>query len=267
MNYINNDKEKKNPNGLNKFILDHLHKELNKEQFNYKYLTPNIYDKNNVIQYEIKNCSNKYNSIIFNNFNWAEIKELKCSLCGKTIYGFNTFNTLELDILGTNQSNKNKINNNITLNECLTYHQKPTFEILWCDFCSKGAWKEIISNIFSTSYILIFSLNKGDLENNDLLNKTFYIEEKIDLSNFIENKNSPMQYELFGIASVTMENNNNIYVSFCKSPVDNNWYLYNDENIQSIQLNDIINMHKKRKYFPCLLGYKSIGYKDQDNIY
>ena len=144
------------------------------------------------------------------------------------------------------------------MNECLNYYYLPKFETLWCDSCSKDVSKQIISNIFSTSYILIFSLNRGNLDNINLFNKIFYIEEKIDLSNFIENKNIPMKYELFGIVSSIIENNNFIYVSFCKSPVDNNWYLYNDDNVESSQLNDIINMHNNGKYIPCLLGNESI---------
>ena len=256
LNYFNNDKEKKNPNSLNRFILENLHKELNKAQYKYQCLVPNIYNKKDVIEYEIINYSYLYNSIIFNNFNWSEIKELKCPICNLITYGLNTFNTFDLDILGTIKNNK--FNNNITLNECLNYYHLPKFEELWCECCSKDVSKEIISTIYSTSYNLIFSLDRGNINNIDLLNKIFVIEEKINLSNFIENKNSPMQFELFGIVSVMMENNKCQYISFCKSPVDNNWYLYNDENVQSIQLIDVIDMHNKGKYFPCLLGYKSI---------
>ena len=43
------------------------------------------------------------------------------------------------------------------------------------------------------------------------------------------------------------------------SPVDSQWYMYSDEIVQLVQLNQVIIFHNNnRKYIPCLLAYKSI---------
>ena len=49
----------------------------------------------------------------------------------------------------------------------------------------------------------------------------------------------------------------NSYISFCRSPVDNQWYLYNNENVEQKNINQIINLHNDQKqYIPCALIYK-----------
>ena len=79
----------------------------------------------------------------------------------------------------------------------------------------------------------------------------------IDLTNFIESKNRSMVYELTGIVSITKEQNNFIFVCFCKSPIDKQWYLYKDEEVQNINLNTVLYWHNlNNNYIPCILGYQ-----------
>jgi ubiquitin C-terminal hydrolase len=60
-------------------------------------------------------------SLIFNVFNWVEIKESKCTKCNISKYNVNTFTTFEIDILGT----YNKKHNSITLDDCLRVYEEP----------------------------------------------------------------------------------------------------------------------------------------------
>lgn len=174
------------------------------------------------------------------------------------MYKFQTFNTFDLDILGTYNY---KHNNNITLNDCLYYHTNNIKnQNLFCKQCGKYMQMSNISRIFLSSNILIFSLNRGDLNSGILVDIPFDIQEKIDLTFYLEKKESPKYYELNGVTSIIKEGNKNKYVSFCKSPIDHQWYLYNDENVENIQLNIIINIHNNRQYKPCLLAYKAYDY-------
>ena len=85
----------------------------------------------------------------------------------------------------------------------------------------------------------------------------FIVSENLNLSSFIENTNSPIHYQLIGILSYYL--NERKYVSFCVSPVDKQWYVYNDEKVSSININTILNFHNSNiKLIPCILVYKSI---------
>jgi ubiquitin C-terminal hydrolase len=251
LNVVYKTTKARNPNELISFILNTLHKEININKNN-KFQPPNynIYDKKSVINAGISYFQKSDNSVISNILNWFEIKELRCNKCNQIVYNFNTFNTFELDILGAYQCKKNPI----TLNECLYYYGKEKLQELYCIKCGKYNKITYKSNILSSSYMIIFSLNRGELDKNNLIHIPFHLEDKIDLSFFIE-KESPKHYELTGIVSIVKEQNKYKYVSFCRSPVDHQWYLYNDLIIEKPQLNDVINAHNNNKYIPCILAY------------
>ena len=142
----------------------------------------------------------------------------------------------------------------------MNYYKIPKKQKLFCNKCKN--YEEILNslNIYLTSKTVIFSLNRGDLDKNNLLKIDFNIQEKLDLTFFIEKMQSPPQYELNGIVSIAKEKNNYIYICCYKSPIDHQWYLLQNEKIYRIELNDIINYHNtKRKFIPCILYYKEFA--------
>ena len=257
--YKNKGKKRRNPNELIYFILNRLHKELNTNNKN-NILKPNIHDKNDVIKKESNNFINSNKSQISQLLNWFEIKETKCNnvQCYCRMYNLYSFNTFELDII----QSQNQMNSHINIYDCLQYFQKEKKQKLYCKLCNNYSTMSISSRIFSSPYMFIFSLNRGDLTNTELLRIRFVLEEKIDLSIFIELENVPRIYELTAIVSITTYKNDFIYVSFCKSPVDNHWYYYNDQIIKKVEINDVINYHNNNnQYIPCILAYKAIENK------
>ena len=104
---------------------------------------------------------------------------------------------------------------------------------------------------FSPNYF-IFSLNRNNLDK-DLLQIPFIVEEKINISNYLEMSKAPKDYQLKGILS--FNNKENKYVSYCMSPVDKKWYLYNDEEIVLTEFNKVINSHNSNQIIPCILVY------------
>ena len=253
--------KKRNPNELIVFILNELHNELNQLKDTKLDNIPNqnLYNKNKVISYEINKFVKTNNSIISNQLNWFEVKESKSTKCYQNTYNFYSFNVFELDISGTYQYK----NNNINLIDCLHYHKMEKRQKLFCNKCRK--YEEILSklNIYLTSKTIIFSLNRGDLDKANLINIKFDIQEQLDLTFFIEQKKTPIHYELNGIVSITKNNNNNnnlIYVCFYKSPIDHQWYYFNNENVRRLELKDIIDDHNdKRRFVPCILYYKEFA--------
>ena len=256
LNVVYKTKKARNPNELISFILNTLHKEINiNKNNNNQQLNPNINDRNDVIKNGIYHFQKSNNSIISNTFNWFDIKEFKCNDCNKQFYNFYTFNTFELDILG---AFKFKNGLPISLIDCLQYHKNDKKEDFLCQYCKKKTSYTSKSNIFVSPNMFIFSLDRGNLDNK--LQVKFHLEEKINLSNFII-ENSPKQYELTGIVSILKEQNKYKYVCFCKSPVDNQWYLYNDETTEPCELKNVIKNHNDYRCIPCILAYNKMSDK------
>ena len=246
--------KRRNPNDLLVFILNSLHKELNKGIDN-QLLNINIYNKDNVIFNSIQNYINNNNSVVFNLLNWFEIKEIKCLSCNYSSYSLLTFNTFELDIQGAYKYK----NNTITLNDCLQYSTFLRTQILYCKKCQNYNKTLINSKIYSSPNTFIFSLDRKNLDQN-LLKIPFRVDEKLNLRNYVENKEAPVNYQLIGILSYYL--NEQKYVSFCVSPVDKKWYVYNDEKVEQTNIKSVLDFHNFGKFIPCVLVYKSLV---QDN--
>ena len=251
-------KERKNPNDLLKLILNTLHEELNKKKYaNNPIQNAIIYNENEVIESGYKNFSNKNDSIISDLLYWFELKESRCNRCLRSRYDFSAFNIFELDLLGAFQNNQNPVNIKI----CLDNYQKGKNQILYCINCSQYSETYSSTNILQAPNILIFSLNRGDLndEYNQLVKIPFFFEENLDLTSIIKRPvSNMMNYTLTGIVSLFKEGNKWLFVSFCKSH-DQQWYFYHDENIHQMQLNNILEMHVNNAYYiPCILLYRLI---------
>ena len=138
---------------------------------------------------------------------------------------------------------------------CLIYNTMAKPKKAYCNNCRKFTQMLSSSKIYSSPNIFIFLLNRGNMDKN-LMNIRFQLEETINIKNFIDNKDAPSLYQLNGIVSIELKNNK--YVSFCMSPVDKNWYYYNDEDIQQTNINNVIQLHNNNGiYIPCILLYHS----------
>lgn len=270
INCVYKSEKKRNPNELISFILDTLHNELKKSPKVALQSPNNVLNKNEVIKVGIKNFQNCELSKISQYFNWFEIKEVNCTQCNQSMFSFHTYHMIELDILNTFNCFKNNSNNNncnyITIYDCLTYYQRVKNNMRsFCKYCNKNTNVNCASKILSNPNIFIFSLNRGLINGNfdDNLTKiNFKLDEKIDLNNFVENNNISKQYELIGIVSISERLNN--YVSYCKSPVDKNWYYYDNQNVNPYNINYILSEHNNnndndKNCIPCILVYQLIN--------
>ena len=254
INSVYRSRKRRNPNDLINFILNRLNKELiiKMKAANQILYPKNISDKTHVINIGCNNFQKYNNSIISNNLNWFEIKEIKCTICGNNMYYFQSYNTFELDILLTYKYSQSKP---IRIYDCLKMYGQPFNPNQFCNFCKKATTVLRKRSIYSSSNIFIFSLDRKDLDSK-FLQIPFIIDEKIEITNFLEMIDSPQYYQLTGI--VSYYNKENKYVSFCMSPVDKQWYLFNDEKVSQTEIIQVIDLHNSKKEFiPCLLAYKA----------
>ena len=255
LNKVYKSVNRRNPNDLIIFILERLHNELNNnKKNNANIIRPDIYNKDNVIKCELNNFTQLNSSMVSNLLYWFEIKESKCIMCSCSMYKLLPFPIFELGILEPFLFFKKPL----TIYDCLKFYEMPKKEKTFCQKCKKYTEKTNNTKILSSANTFIFSLDRKNLDPNYM--KIFFkIDDKIDISNFVEYKGLPTQYELIGIVSFYTAMDR--YICICLSPIDNQWYIYNDENIQKVQLSNAINYHncENSQFIPCILAYKPIN--------
>ena len=248
----------KNPCDIIKNILMILHNELNEYKNNNKKLIPNYWSKESVLKCEVQNFQNSNKSIISDKLNWFELRRTICNSCKYKIYNFLSFNHIELDIKECYTSLKKTL----TINDCLQYKSLSKKQYLKCNNCGDNSNIYSYSGLYLTPEMIIFTLERGNSgQNINII--PFFIHESIDLSDLIEIKDRKYKYQLNGIVYLITKENNFNYVSYCKSPVDQQWYKYEDENIfptkisEAININNNnINMNIRTTSIPFILVYK-----------
>ena len=235
------DYKKKNPNDVINHILFELEDELN---FNIKE------NKNTISNSEVVSLINYFCCSYLNEFN--------CKKCNSVSFEEQKgkFLTFQLDIIDYFSKEGN---NDINLNELIQFDFKEKTQKKNCNNCNSEQETEMIKKINKSPKIFIFLLfNEDPIDKADELHKiTFNIEEQIRMGDFIRDEDSPKNYEIFGIVSISMRERK--YVSFSKSLVDKEWYLYNDEKVTKINFDFIkTSIENYNFYFPCILFYRSI---------
>ena len=238
------------------FILEQLHKELKKQVANIIVNEPlNQYDKKNAFisffSEFSKECSiisdiffgfNETMNICLNCKNFYESKGLSFPIC----YNYGIFNCLifpleEVKNMKNNALKNNNIlineNNNVTIYECFYYNQKSDFftgeNKNYCNIC-RQLWDSVYtSKIFVSPNILIIILNRGK---GNIYQVKLDFNEVIDITQFVIQKDKPqLIYSLYGVITHLGESGPNAhFIASCKSPIDNQWYRYNDAMVNPI---------------------------------
>ena len=253
------------------FILEQIHTELKYSvKNNIEPKNPlNQYDKKNAFDHFFYDFKNEVSIIsdIFFGFNETTNVCLNCknnynsrNLANPICYNYGIFNVIIFPLEEVkNMKNRNNFmmsNNNIVdINDCFYYNQKTDYftgeNKNYCNICRQLFDSEYTSKIYSSPNVLILILNRGK---NNIYNVKINFKEEINISQFVQMKNSTQVYELYGVITHLGESGPNAhFVASCKSPIDNNWYRYNDAMV-----NPIFNFMKEIHEFgkPYILFYQ-----------
>ena len=147
-------------------------------------------------------------------------------------------------------------NNRLTLYDCFDYNEKSEKftgqNQNYCNICKQSSDAIHTSKIFVSPNILILILNRGK---GNIYDIKLDFNEKLDITKYVIKKDKPkIIYNLYGVITHLGKSGPNAhFVAACKSPVDNNWYRYNDAIVTPINnpQSDIMNFGT-----PYILFYK-----------
>jgi len=226
------------------FVLETMHQELNQP----KELESNSNDQNNSQQSNETEEHKKFTEDYYSK-NSSKIQELfygeqesltYCHDCKINIYNFSIFSFLifPLEKVRLFLVNKQKQFENVTLEDCFDHYIAEELMAgqnqMYCNKCKRNTDFSMYNKLYKHPEILILILNRGKgLEfvvpfkypKSINLNKYFNLENN---SNYKGN-NTNIEYELISVITHLGENSNSgHFIAYCKSPVDKEWYLYND---------------------------------------
>lgn len=147
------------------------------------------------------------------------------------------------DVVDFVKINKIKENKNINIYDCLNYFENPKIveqNGIVCEKCGNKEEFFITSKILKCQDNLFILLNKNFTNGEKDEDIKFELDEILDMKTFIKDNenNEKLNYYLYGIIclNITFEENKNKihHVAFCKSPVDEKWYKYDDNIVEPV---------------------------------
>jgi len=218
------------------FIYATLHKELN---------SPNSLDINSLINNEIpkelkffrQDYHSKNYSVISNIFYCEQYNTIKCCSCNTIKSSYNIVNIIIFPLEKIRISlEKEKFGNfeYVELEDCFKYNEKPEELIgdyqIYCNQCHRVSDAISSNKLYNCPEVLTIILNRGKGIEFDV---EFKIPMEFNISKYIIVTTDETNYELIGVIAYLGESNmSGHFISYCKSPVDKNWYSYNDAIVQ-----------------------------------
>ena len=161
-------------------------------------------------------------------FYWTSETIIQCINCGiqQFDYQINLYLIFHLNDVAKYKNNQNIV----SIYDCFQFYKKVEIlkDIIPCCKCKLACPSNYMSNIYLSPEIFIIIL---DREKDSLIK--FELNEEINLYKFIQTDNFGCLYKLFGIVYELNEMKKH-FVACCKSPINNNWYKYNDDKIDII---------------------------------
>ena len=262
-NQIINSRNIKDAKNLLIFLYESFHEELNSIKNN-QIINNEITDKKNA-EYELNKFLNNYckcnRSIISDFFHFIQANITTCINCNTALYNFQVNNILIFSIekMPLFKNQKGEDLSNISLKDFFNYYISPeqSEKNQYCDNCNTESAHMIQKKFGTFPEVLTIILDRNQQSKYDY---NFRIDDKLtDLDDYLIKLNcnreySGIKYELIGIIFSNCDSGiNEQYFTYCKSPVNTRWYLYNNSNIQNIK--DPI---KENKGIPYIFFYQKI---------
>ena len=247
------------------FLYENIHKELN------GMTTQNILNNENFVQKNeedklMKSRQNFYRenkSIIIDLFYFEEENAITCLNCQNKISNFAMYNMLifSLEKMNSYKLSKNNNNLNLNINDCLECHtnaeRNQLGDTIYCHKCQQNVCYLLENKISSYPEILTIVLSRANKPSNSIYFSFDYTLDNLDdymIKLNCNKKDLGTKYELIGIIIRTWDKGKEgHFLSYCKSPVDKNWYCYDDINVKKS-----IDPIKEIRVIPYILFYQKI---------
>ena len=268
------------------FIIITIHNELNKAEINNNINNNNqlIDEKNKSLMQSLfmQNFVKENKSIISDLFYGMKEISIKCKNCNIIKYNYQKYYYVEFPIYeifklkkknneqrftlpnsitilndndirnSANVFDNNKIINSLSIYDCFDYLEKinnfNNNNKIFCNYCNKTSsfCYKIFLNTIPAILIIIINSKKGIN-----INIKFDFYEDLNLEKYVEFKSTGYTFKLFGIVEKNSVENH--YLAYVKSPIDNNWYKYNDDKVLNVN-----NFQKEilKSNNPCILFYQ-----------
>ena len=250
------------------FLFENIHNEINNPEMQ-QYQIQNATDNPDLQEFR-NDYYPKNSSIIIKTFYFEHQNELKCLKCGDSRVSYNIYNILVFPLEKVREYMVNKYPTgfgSVTLEDCFKHYQHDETLIgnnkIYCNNCGQMAEASNINKMYSSPEVLTIILNRGKgLEFNVYFEYPLYL----NIDNYVVDKTiTNNNYELICVLThLGPSGMSGHFIAFCKSPVDGNWYLYNDAQVKKCddprnQDNTVI------EGLPYVLFYQKC-YKNQNKI-
>jgi len=249
---------KQKPNDDDNYYIDQTNKELVYQNFiqefnqNNKSIISDLFYSTNCNITECFNCHVKiynYQTYFFITFPLEEVRKFKNSNQNNQFNQFNQFNQY-------NQFNQFN-NNEVSIYDCFDYDRKTNMmsgeNSMYCNICKMTSECAMSTNLITGPKVLILILNRGrGIQFNVKIN----FVEILNLYNYIEHKNTGVNYKLIGVITHIGESGmGGHFIAYCRDPLTDQWSKYNDSLVSPVNdfQQEIINFA-----MPYLLFYQKI---------
>ena len=220
------------------FIYETIHSEINKPKpYNETY----NYNNDQTLRLFRKDYYSKNSSFLIETFYFEQQSEIKCLRCKNSKISYNISNIIIFPLEKVREYMVKKYTGfiSVTLDNCFENYQEPEMLLgqnqIYCNSCNCLSNASTSNKIFTSPEVLTIILNRGQGLQFDV---NFEYPLSIDIDKYIIDKSKGNnKYELICVLThLGPSGMSGHFIAFCKSPIDNQWYCYNDANVS--QCND-----------------------------
>ena len=216
------------------FIFETIHNEMNNPSQNPDQINlQNI--PNELVQFRQNYYSQNY-SIISKIFYYEQSNIMECQNCHYKTYNFNIMNIIIFPLEKVRlylAKRKPEGFTVVTLYDCFEQNQEKEMlegaNQIYCNQCHKNANASSFNQFYTCPEVLTVILNRGKGLEFDV---NFSFPMELTIEKYVQDKSYIPNYELIGC--LTHHGPSGMaghFVAYCKSPIDNQWYFYNDAEV------------------------------------
>ena len=178
-----------------------------------------------------------------NNFNGNNLSNIAFNNMFNMGMNNNNMSNFNMNSISNNNGNisnpklQNLYNNKVDITDCFEYNKKVEFftgsNQIYCNNCKNMANANYVSYLVNTPKVLILLLNRGA---GIQFKVKLEFPMEINMSQYINLSNGNIIYKLIGVIThLGLSGQDGHFIAHCLSPIDNNWYTYNDAGVSLIK--------------------------------